>query len=175
VSAACKDATKVATPLLQSMGRRVVVVSTDDPGAAQAAKLANQIALAAQMAGVAEALAYGVGQGLTAERVTSVLLASTGRSWSSEVNSPAPGVVATAPASRGYAGGFAVRLMAKDLQAARDSAPPGVPMPMSEATAALFEAASGAGGGDLDFSCIYKLVYGMDGEAEAGKGGERVA
>ena len=166
VSAACKDATKAATPLLHVMGRRVVVVSVNDPGAAQAAKLANQIALAAQMAGVAEALAYGAAQGLCPVRVSAVLHASTGRSWSSEVNNPS-GVVPGSPATRGYEGGFASRLMLKDLTAAAASAGGAVPLPMTETAASLFARACAAGGADKDFSIIFESVYGCKPDPEA--------
>ena len=166
VSAACKDATKAATPLLQAMGRRVVVVSVNDPGAAQAAKLANQIALAAQMAGVAEALAYGASQGLCPARVSAVLAASTGKSWSSEVNNPS-GVVPGSPATRGYEGGFASQHMLKDLRAAAASAGGGVPLPMTETAASLFERACAAGGADKDFSIIFESVYGCKADPKA--------
>lgn len=139
------------------MGRRVVVVSTHDAGAAQAAKLANQIALAAQMAGVAEALAYGAGQGLCPARITAVLEASTGRCWASTTNNPA-GIVPGSPATRNYEGGFASRLMLKDLAAAASAA--GTPLPMTETAASLFERACAAGGADKDFSVIFSSVYG---------------
>jgi 3-hydroxyisobutyrate dehydrogenase len=170
VGATSPAATAAAAPLLHAMGRRVIVVDAGDAGAGQVAKLANQLALAAQMAGVCEALAYGAAAGIAPDRIAAVLAASTGASWSAEVACPAPGVVADAPSSHGYAGGFAVRLMVKDLELAAASwgggeseggggLPPSSRLPLAAAAAALFRRAAAAGAGDLDFSVLYREVY----------------
>ena len=42
-----------------------------------------------------------------------VMNMSTGRSWSSEMYHPYPGIVETAPSNRNYEGGFGSALMAK--------------------------------------------------------------
>lgn len=158
---ACSD----AAPLLHAMGRRVIVVDAGDAGAGQIAKLANQIALSAQMVGVCEALAYGAAAGIAPDRIAAVLHASTGKSWSAEVACPAPGVVPDAPSSHGYRGGFAVRLMIKDLELAASSFGGGdrggdrARLPLAGAAAALFRRAVDAGAGDLDFSVLYREVY----------------
>ncbi|MES2947608.1 MAG: alcohol dehydrogenase catalytic domain-containing protein [Pseudomonadota bacterium] len=47
---------------------------------------------------------------------------SSGGNWALEKYNPVPGVMETAPASKGYAGGFGTDLMLKDLGLAQDSA-----------------------------------------------------
>jgi 3-hydroxyisobutyrate dehydrogenase len=51
--------------------------------------------------------------GVDPKLLASIVNVSTGRSWSTEVYNPCPGVVETAPASKGYAGGFGSALILK--------------------------------------------------------------
>eukprot|EP00624_Nannochloropsis_granulata_P002437 evm.model.NODE_2219_length_28325_cov_37.384148.11 len=51
-----------------------------------------------------------------------VLNSSSGRSWVTELYNPCPGVIPSAPSSNDYQGGFASRLMQKDLGIAGDAA-----------------------------------------------------
>lgn len=103
-------------PLLQHMGRRVL--HCGGQGAGLAAKLANNYLLAINNIGTAEAMNLGLRWGLDPAVLAGVINVSTGRCWPSEVNNPVAGVVATAPASRDYAGGFGLGLMKKDLRLA---------------------------------------------------------
>ncbi len=48
-----------------------------------------------------------------------ILNTSSGRSWSSELYNPVPGVVEGIPPSKNYEGGFAADLMTKDLSLAQ--------------------------------------------------------
>jgi 3-hydroxyisobutyrate dehydrogenase-like beta-hydroxyacid dehydrogenase len=47
---------------------------------------------------------------------------STARCWSVDTYHPTPGVIEGVPASKDYNGGFACKLMLKDLKIALDSA-----------------------------------------------------
>lgn len=51
--------------------------------------------------------------GVDPKLLADIINVSTGRSWSTEVYNPCPGVVETAPASRGYTGGFGSSLILK--------------------------------------------------------------
>lgn len=84
-------------------------------GSGLAAKLANNYLLAIENIAVCEAMALGTRLGVDPAVLAGVINASTGRCWASEVNNPVPGVVASAPATRGYTGGFGIALMRKDL------------------------------------------------------------
>jgi 3-hydroxyisobutyrate dehydrogenase len=51
-----------------------------------------------------------------------IINTSTGRCWSSDTYNPMPGVIETAPSTRGYTGGFGTDLMLKDMGLATDAA-----------------------------------------------------
>ncbi|VEL31923.1 unnamed protein product [Protopolystoma xenopodis] len=65
------------------------------------------------MLGTSEAMALGTQLGLDPRTLATVLNASTGRCWSSEIYNPVPGVLDGVPASRSYQGGFGTALMTK--------------------------------------------------------------
>lgn len=109
-----------ARPLLAVMGRNVFHAGAS--GAGQIAKICNNMLLAIHMAGTAEALALGVANGLDPAVLSDIMKQSSGGNWSLNVYNPYPGVMDGVPASRGYAGGFLVDLMTKDLQLAMDTA-----------------------------------------------------
>ena len=116
-----------AAPFLAAMGRLTVHVGPQ-PGAGQAAKVANNLALAVQMAGLCEALALGAASsGVDPARLLAALNASSGRCWASAEYPPVPGTRSLAGAAvpatgGGYRGGFATRLMLKDLDLAARAA-----------------------------------------------------
>ncbi|KAF8057757.1 ywrD [Scenedesmus sp. PABB004] len=157
-----EEAVRAATPILQAMGKRVQRLGP--PGAGQAAKICNNLAMAIQMAGVAEALALGAALGLDPARLSAVFNASSARCWSSECYNPAPGVMADVPAARGYANGFSAALMAKDLRLALSLAAtaPSRPQPlhMGERASQLYSAVVEASPVPVDFSAVYTVVYG---------------
>ncbi len=109
-----------ARAVLSVMGRNIFHAGA--AGAGQIAKICNNMLLAVHMAGTAEALALGVANGLDPAVLSDVMKQSSGGNWSLNVYNPYPGVMEGVPASRGYAGGFLVDLMTKDLQLAMDTA-----------------------------------------------------
>jgi 3-hydroxyisobutyrate dehydrogenase len=173
----CRDdaAFALARPLLETMGKRVVRCGQEN-GAGLAAKIANNLALAVQYASVCEALALGARCGVDPLLLSRDVFAhSSAACWSLEKYSPVPGAVDGAPAGRGYAAGFGAPLMVKDLELALELAGEiGVPVPLAEAARRLYERvveAAEARGEDpraVDFSAVYRDVYGCGGGAGAG-------
>jgi len=107
------------------------------------------------MIGVAEALALGNSMGIDTEVLAGVINSSTGRCWSSEVYNPWPGIVETAPASRGYTGGFGADLMLKDLGLATEAAKAArQPVILGAMAQQLYQSMSLRGEGGKDFSAI---------------------
>lgn len=108
-----KAAFDKALPLFQVMGKNIVYQGP--AGSGQHTKMANQIAIAAGMIGVCEALAYAKKAGLEPETV----LASIGRgaagSWS--LNNLGPRML-----KGDFAPGFYVKHFIKDMTIAEDSA-----------------------------------------------------
>lgn len=107
-------------PILLMMGR--AVHHCGEQGAGLFAKLANNYLLALMNIATAEAMNLGIRCGLDAKVLGRLINMSTGRNWCSEINNPVPGVVDGSPASRGYSGGFGVKLMKKDLELAISAA-----------------------------------------------------
>lgn len=140
-------------PVLTQMGRNVV--HCGEVGTGQIAKICNNMLLAISMIGISEAMALGNALGIDSEVLAGVINTSTGRCWSSEVYNPWPGIVETAPASRGYTGGFGAELMLKDLGLATDAARSArQPVIMGALAHQLYQAMSLRGEGGRDFSAI---------------------
>ncbi|RQH09067.1 3-hydroxyisobutyrate dehydrogenase [Paraburkholderia dinghuensis] len=152
-SAAAYESVK---PVLSGMGRNIV--HCGDTGTGQVAKICNNLVLGITMAGVAEAMALGESLGIDPKVLGGIMNTSTGRCWSSDTYNPFPGVIETAPSSRGYTGGFGTDLMLKDLGLATDAAK-NVRQPayMGALAQQLYQAMSSRGDGKLDFSAIIKL------------------
>lgn len=143
-----------ARPLLEAMGRTVFHAGAS--GAGQIAKVCNNMLLAILMTGTAEALALGVRNGLDPAVLSAVMQQSSGGNWALNVYNPWPGVMESAPASRGYAGGFMVDLMIKDLGLALETAEQsGGAIPMGALARNLYRMhEQNNGAGKLDFSSI---------------------
>ncbi|HVW18055.1 MAG TPA: NAD(P)-dependent oxidoreductase, partial [Solirubrobacteraceae bacterium] len=74
------EAFERARPLLQAMGRAVTLQG--GPGAGQHTKMVNQIAIAAGIVGVCEALLYAAESGLDVERAVETIAGGAAGSWS---------------------------------------------------------------------------------------------
>ena len=106
-----------AKPLFEVMGRQIV--HTGASGTGQAAKVVNNMALAINTIGTAEAFSLGENLGLSHQTLYDVMSSSAAQSWSVTTNCPVPGPVPTSPSSNDYRPGFATGLMAKDLGLAK--------------------------------------------------------
>lgn len=145
-----------ARPVLEKMGKNIF--HAGDAGAGQVAKICNNMLLGILMAGTAEALALGVANGLDPKVLSDIVAKSSGRNWATELYNPWPGVMEHAPASKGYAGGFGVDLMLKDLGLAAESALSSrSAIPLGELARNLYSLHSNSGSGGLDFSSIVNL------------------
>ncbi len=147
-----------ARPLLEVMGGNIF--HAGDNGAGQIAKICNNMLLAIQMTGTAEALALGVKNGLDPAVLSDIMQQSSGGNWALNVYNPYPGVMDGVPASRSYEGGFLVDLMAKDLglaMATAEDSRSSVPMgALAKNLYRVHEQLNDAG--RLDFSSI-QLLY----------------
>ncbi|KAJ5488490.1 3-hydroxyisobutyrate dehydrogenase [Penicillium diatomitis] len=129
-----------------------------EPGAGVSGKLANNYMLAINNIATAEAMNLGIRWGLDPKNLADMINSSTGRCWPSEVNNPVPGVVETAPASRGYEGGFGIGLMNKDLRLALAAAQSSdTPLALGESAREVYNAVEEAYRGK-DFSVVYQWL-----------------
>ncbi|MET1080787.1 MAG: 3-hydroxyisobutyrate dehydrogenase [Pseudomonas sp.] len=145
-----------ARPLLDIMGSNIFHAGPD--GAGQVAKICNNQLLAVQMIGTAEAMALGVANGLEPKILAEIMRQSSGGNWVLERYNPWPGVMANAPASRDYSGGFMAALMAKDLGLAQEAAQASASQsPMGNLALRIYGELLQQGHGQLDFSAVQKL------------------
>ncbi|MPW21672.1 3-hydroxyisobutyrate dehydrogenase [Paraburkholderia sp. CNPSo 3157] len=150
-------------PVLISMGKNIV--HCGDTSTGQVAKICNNLVLGITMAGVSEAMALGEALGIDPKVLGGIINTSTGRCWSSDTYNPFPGVIETAPSTRGYTGGFGTDLMLKDLGLATDAAKLArQPVYLGALAQQLYQTMSTKGAGKLDFSAVIKL-YRNDGDA----------
>ncbi len=151
------DALERGRPLFRAMGANVFHAGGN--GAGQIAKICNNMLLAIQMAGTAEALSLGVDNGLDPKALSEIMKQSSGGNWALNVYNPYPGVMDGAPASRGYQGGFLVDLMAKDLALAMTTAEQSrSAVPLGGLARNLYQVHEQIhGAGRLDFSSIQWL------------------
>ncbi|CAI8845875.1 MULTISPECIES: 3-hydroxyisobutyrate dehydrogenase [Pseudomonas] len=140
-------------PVLAQMGRNIV--HCGDVGTGQIAKICNNLLLGISMIGVSEAMALGNALGIDTKVLAGIINSSTGRCWSSDTYNPWPGIIETAPASRGYTGGFGAELMLKDLGLATEAARQAhQPVILGAVAQQLYQAMSLRGEGGKDFSAI---------------------
>lgn len=143
--------------ILAPMGKNIF--HAGPAGAGQVAKGCNNMLLAIHMIGTAEALEMGARHGLDPAVLSEIMLSSSGRNWSLEVYNPYPDVMENAPASKGYAPGFMVDLMVKDLGLAAEIASAAeFDNPMGQLARDLYQEHQQAGNGQRDFSSILEKL-----------------
>ncbi|WP_223700514.1 NAD(P)-dependent oxidoreductase [Sutcliffiella deserti] len=100
-------------PVFQALGTNVI--HQGDAGAGQHTKMCNQIAIATNMIGVCEALAYADAAGLDPEQVLKSISSGAAGSWS--LSNLAPRIIAD-----NFEPGFYVKHFIKDMSIALDEA-----------------------------------------------------
>ena len=156
VGGRCDDVARVR-PLLDIMGRRVIHFG--EAGSGQAAKACHNMICGITMLGVCEAFALAESLDLDAGKFLDLCCGAAAQSWILDNRCPVPELTPDAPASHGYAPGFAARLMAKDLALAQQAASTsGQTTPFGAEAARRFARFAASGHGDLDISAIYRAI-----------------
>jgi 3-hydroxyisobutyrate dehydrogenase len=149
-------AVECAWPVLEKMGKNIFHAGAN--GAGQTVKVCNNMLLGIQMLGTSEALRLGIANGMDPKVLSDIMAKSSGRNWALELYNPCPGVMDNVPSSKGYAGGFGVDLMLKDLGLAVENAENfDASVPLGKLAQQLYESHSKAGNGQLDFSSVFNL------------------
>ncbi|WP_108788580.1 3-hydroxyisobutyrate dehydrogenase [Erythrobacter sp. Alg231-14] len=145
-----------AEVILNAMGK--AVIHAGDAGNGQAAKICNNMLLAVQMIGTAEAFSMADKLGLDAQTFYDISSVSSGQCWSMTSYCPVPGVGPQSPSDNDYQGGFASALMLKDLRLAMEAAETsGASTPLGKHSQEIYEEFAADNGG-LDFSAIIKTL-----------------
>jgi 3-hydroxyisobutyrate dehydrogenase len=154
-----EDAFAKAAPILAKMGK--AVIHAGGSGAGQAAKICNNMLLGISMIGTCEAFLLAEKLGLDPQKFFDIASKASGQCWSMTSYCPVPGPVPAAPSNKGYAPGFAVAMMLKDLRLAQQSAQgAGADTPLGKHAEALYSAYAEAGFSAQDFSGIIEFLRG---------------
>jgi 3-hydroxyisobutyrate dehydrogenase len=144
-------------PVLERMGKRIV--HCGPAGNGQAAKICNNMILAASMIAVSEAFVLGEKLGLSHQALFDVVSGSSGQCWSLTSYCPVPGPVPASPANNEYKAGFTAALMLKDLKLAKAAANSvGAATTLGAHAADIYQTLAERGQATKDFSAIVNLV-----------------
>lgn len=139
-----------AMPVLEALGSRVHHVG--GVGLGCVTKLTNQLLVAVHTLAACEAILMGREAGADAAQLLEVLATSWGTSGMLELWGPS--IVSGEFGSRAP-----MRLVAKDMALVREiAADAGVPLPLGERTAALFDEAMARGLGETDIAALVTLL-----------------
>ncbi len=140
---------EAAKPLLSLLGATVVLQG--GPGAGQHTKMANQIAIAGNLAGAVEAVTYAKGAGLDPRTVLASIGSGSAGSW--QLNNMVPRML-----DGNFEPGFYVKHFLKDLRIALESARAmKAELPLLALAEGLFSSMQEAGFGDKGTQALYLL------------------
>jgi 3-hydroxyisobutyrate dehydrogenase-like beta-hydroxyacid dehydrogenase len=139
-------------PLLEALGRNVVLVGAE-PGQGQLAKVLNNLLSASAIAITGEALALGVHGGLSARTLLDVFNSSSGRNTASADKFPKHVLPRT------FGAGFRLELMHKDVALClAEARRQGVPMALGGAVGELWARAAASAAEGADCTEIVRML-----------------
>jgi len=156
-----EDTAREVEPLFLAMGSRSVYAGTGGNG--QAIKVCNNMAAGVIKMAICEAFVLAEKLGIDPRLFFDVASQGSAQSFALNVLCPVPGIVDTAPSSRDYQGGFATRLMHKDMLLACEAASMAdAAVPVSRVAAEWFGAcAQESGLADLDNAVMFRYLRGL--------------
>lgn len=144
-----EEAFKAMLPIFQLMGTNIV--HQGKAGAGQHTKMCNQIAIASNMIGVCEALAYAKSSGLDPDTVLQSISTGAAGSWS--LSNLAPRIIAG-----NFEPGFYIKHFIKDMKIALESAEEmGLKTPGLALAASLYQQLADQGYEDNGTQALYKI------------------
>jgi 3-hydroxyisobutyrate dehydrogenase len=147
----------LAAPIFEALGS--FVKHAGGPGCGQAVKICNNMAAGIIKIAISEAFALAKSMGIDESVFFEIASRGSANCFALTVTCPVPGLVESAPSTKGYSGGFATRLMLKDMKLAQSAAASsGVPLSLGSVATSLYEHCVAAGLGDYDNSIVYKFI-----------------
>jgi 3-hydroxyisobutyrate dehydrogenase len=146
-----EGAFEAVLPLFQLMGKNIVHQGA--AGSGQFTKMCNQIAIASNMIGISEALAYAKRAGLEQSKVLKSIEAGAAGSWS--LSNLGPRII-----NGDFAPGFYVKHFMKDIKIAIESADElGLPLPGLALARSLYEQVIALGEENSGTQALYKVIF----------------
>lgn len=147
-----KEVFETILPLFELMGKNIVYQGS--AGSGQHTKMCNQIAIAAGMMGVCEALAYAGRSGLDVETVLKSIESGAAGSWS--LSNMGPRII-----NGDFEPGFYVKHFIKDMTIASESAKSmNLETPGLDLAKSLYEKLAEQGGSDDGTQALFKIYGG---------------
>lgn len=144
-----KEAFEHLKPLFELMGKNIVLQGT--AGAGQHTKMCNQIAIASNIMGVCEAIAYAKNSGLDPETVLKSIGAGGAASW--QLSAYAPRIL-----KDDFKPGFYIKHFVKDMRIALEEADSmGLSTPALSLCKKLYDKLIAEGKEDLGTQALYQL------------------
>ncbi|SMC27784.1 3-hydroxyisobutyrate dehydrogenase [Clostridium acidisoli DSM 12555] len=144
-----KEAFEHLKPIFELMGKNIVLQGT--AGAGQHTKMCNQIAIASNIMGVCEAIAYAKNSGLDPETVLKSIGAGGAASW--QLSSYAPRIL-----KDDFKPGFYIKHFVKDMRIALEEADSmGLNTPALSLCKKLYDKLIAEGKEDLGTQALYQL------------------
>lgn len=141
-----KEDFEAMQPIFACMGKSITL--TGGPGCGQHTKMANQIAIAGCVAGVAEAIRYGEAGGLDITNMLDCISAGAAGSWQMSNNG-------RKMAAEDYAPGFFIKHFIKDMRIASEEAGKReLELPVLKQVLSIYERMQAQGMGDLGTQAI---------------------
>lgn len=145
-----KDAVQAFTPLLETMGKKVI--HCGDVGQGSMMKMANNLLLAGVLEAMAEVVNFGRMGGLSLESLFDTIL-------SGPMNCPIIQMKTGMYREDEFPPNFPLKHMTKDIKFLVDTAyDAGAPVPVGQALLHLYRLGVGRGWGDLDVAAIFKVL-----------------
>lgn len=129
-------------------------------GSGLASKICNNYLCGTINIALSESLALGIRSGVDPKVLLEVIKASSGQNWMLENHNPVPGLVESAPSSRGYERSFPITLMIKDLSLGVAAAEEvGIEPSMARRALETYQRASeDEEVAELDYTGVYQLI-----------------
>ncbi|KIW83633.1 3-hydroxyisobutyrate dehydrogenase [Fonsecaea pedrosoi CBS 271.37] len=144
--------------LLCCMGDKDKIIPCGYPASGLVAKTCNNYLSGVMNIAACEAMHLGVSAGLDPKILHRVICAGAARNGIIERSQPVPGIVPTAPSTRGYSPGFKASLMAKDVALAVKLGETSKANLVLGSTALSTYQSVLPESGDLDFTVLYRHI-----------------
>ena len=154
-----REAVKLATPLLEIMGQKIL--HAGEQGSGVGVKICNNMSLGISMIAASETLMLAKRLKMDLKKVHQIVKEASGNNWALTNYTPIPDLTDGVPSNNKYRPGFTAAMMKKDLKLAIDAATSvNANTPLGKAALKIFSDFCEEGDADTDYSGISKKIGG---------------
>ena len=152
-----QEAVKLATPLLEIMGQKIL--HAGEQGSGVGVKICNNMSLGISMIAASETLMLAKRLKMDLKKVHQIVKEASGNNWALTNYTPIPDLTDGVPSNNKYRPGFTAAMMKKDLKLAIDAATSvNANTPLGKAALKIFSDFCEEGDADTDYSGISKKI-----------------